>query len=156
MGFDEDRARVAAARSSSVDEALELLTARTVEQAAGDFLDWARSLVVVNPERVKMREKLMVLGFSDTDIAFAMSRCSSIEAAVDFLAERDDKKGIIIEDAVQNEAVQKEAQSRLAALEQVLEAERASLKEREMRLVEEEAKQLRTEKELRLEREGLE
>jgi len=80
MGFDKEHACLAAARSSSVQVAVELLV-------MGDHASREKRgpTKKVREMRDNLRTNLLELGFSESDVAEACARCSSIEAAVEFL-----------------------------------------------------------------------
>lgn len=80
MGFDKEHACLAAAKSSSVQVAVERLV-------MGDHASREKRgpTKKVREMRDNLRTNLLELGFSESDVAEACARCSSIEAAVEFL-----------------------------------------------------------------------
>merc|ERR1711957_354785 len=94
MGFDRESARTAASSSASVQDAVELLMAPSVEEATVNLLDNALSWVnrafgteedSLNAQALELLDKLVAMGFSEKHAREAVRRCSSIEAAMDWL-----------------------------------------------------------------------
>lgn len=94
LGFSEEHARGAASRCSSIEAAVEYMTERLA--ASQKLVDDAPAASSGPPSQATpasptgLKAVLLELGFSEAQVGMAMRRCSSLEAAVEWISSHPD------------------------------------------------------------------